>query len=149
MRNGLSLLKGNRFEWICGTRGNRAVSTFSEYMSLFFPFISLFSLTFLNSICSKVKKVYFYCIVLALQGLWAPLLLCHFLLSFLPFSPPPYCVLHSFALLLSFRKSVCPFLCLSRKLQPQEQQQFIQKLQQHTRTQNCILHKRTQKKSAF
>lgn len=47
MRNGLSLLKGNRFEWICGTGGNRAVSSFHEFIPYFFsPSLSLFSLAF-------------------------------------------------------------------------------------------------------
>lgn len=36
MRNGFSLLRGDRFGWICGTGGNRAVHLFYDFISLSF-----------------------------------------------------------------------------------------------------------------
>lgn len=72
MRNGLSLLRGNRFEWICGARWNRAVSTFCEYTSLFFLSLSASSVFPWWHLFQSIESFYFCCRVGTLLGLWAP-----------------------------------------------------------------------------
>ena len=103
MRNGLSLLKGNRFEWICGTGGNRAVGSFHEFIPYFFsPPASPSSLwPFPDGICLKVQKVcsraaQFSRFTVLMERLSSPF-------------PPFLCVLSSFpSLLRLLAESIAP-----------------------------------------